>query len=275
MICEQTDMKLRRLGLDGMAEAYSDQRRSPGNAVLGFDERLAMLVDRQWEHQENLALQRRLGYAKLRQSAALEDIDWEAPRGLRRELVAQLATGDWLRHHRHCLITGPTGVGKSWLACALAQKACRDGYRVLYLSAARLFRDLLAASSDGSMSRLIRRLTRPHLLVIDDWGMDTVRRSQYRDFLELLEERQDKGSMLIASQLPPDDWHRLVDDPTIADAILDRIVHSAYRISMDGETMRRRRPLADRTPDAATGPEDPKKPAELTSTDRPIKQRKG
>lgn len=275
MISEQTEMKLRRLGLDGMAEAYSRQRSAPDSAALGFDERLAMLVDRQWEHQENLALQRRLGYAKLRQSAALEDIDWEVQRGLHRELVAQLATGDWLRHHRHCLITGPTGVGKSWIACALAQKACRDGYRVLYLSAARLFRDLLAASSDGSLSRFIRRLTRPHLLVVDDWGMDTVRRSQYRDFLELLEERHDKGSMLIASQLPPDDWHHLVDDPTIADAILDRIVHSAYRISLDGESLRQPRGRPGGTPDTAPHAGGPMQPAELTSKGNHVKQRKG
>jgi DNA replication protein DnaC len=275
MISEQTELKLRRLGLDGMAEAYSGQRSGPGSATLGFDERLAMLVDRQWEHQENLALQRRLGYAKLRQTAALEDIDWEVPRGLHRELVAQLATGDWLRHHRHCLISGPTGVGKSWIACALAQKACRDGYRVLYLSAAKLFRDLLAASSDGSLSRFIRRLTRPHLLVVDDWGMDTVRRSQYRDFLELLEERHDKGSMLIASQLPPEDWHQLVDDPTIADAILDRIVHSAYRISLDGESLRQPRGRPGGTPDTAPDAGGPMQPAELTSKGNHVKQRKG
>lgn len=136
MISEQTEMKLRRLGLDGMAEAYSRQRSGPDSAALGFDERLAMLVDCQWEHQENVALQRRLGYAKLRQSAALEDIDWNPRRALPRDLIAQLATGDWVRYHRHCIITGPTGSGKSWLACALAQKACRDGHRVLYLPAA-------------------------------------------------------------------------------------------------------------------------------------------
>jgi len=275
VISEQTEMKLRRLGLDGMAEAYSRQRSGPDSAALGFDERLAMLVDCQWEHQENVALQRRLGYAKLRQSAALEDIDWNPRRALPRDLIAQLATGDWVRYHRHCIITGPTGSGKSWLACALAQKACRDGHRVLYLPAAKLFRDLLAASSDGSMSRLIRRLLRPRVLVVDDWGLDSARRSQYRDFLELLDERTDRGSMLITSQLPPEDWHQLVGDPTVADAILDRIVHCAYRVKLEGESMRRDRGRPDGNPDKQppTGP--PMQPAELTSVRDHIKKGKG
>lgn len=275
MISEQTEMKLRRLGLDGMAEAYSRQRSGPDSAVLGFDERLAMLVDSQWEHQENAALHRRLSYAKLRQTAALEDIDWNPRRALPRDLIAQLATGDWLRYHRHCIISGPTGSGKSWLGCALAQKACRDGYRVLYLSAARLFRDLLAASADGSLSRLIRRLLRPRLLVIDDWGLDSARRSQYRDFLELLDERTDRGSMLITSQLPPEDWHQLVGDPTVADAILDRLVHCAYRIKLEGESMRGPRGRPNGTSDKPPQAGAPMQPAELTSVKDHIKKGKG
>ena len=253
MLTDATVNQLRLLRLDGMAEAYDRQRSSPDLGTLSFDERFAMLVDSQWARQQNLALERRLKRARLRQNACLEDIDWEARRGLKRELVAQLSTSDWVRQARHCLITGPTGVGKSWLACALAQKACRDGHRVVYSSATKLFRDLLAASVDGTLTALIRRLSRPALLVIDDWGLEQARRGQYRDFLELVDERQDRGSLLLTSQMPPDSWHEVVGDPTVADAILDRIVHRAYRIDLDGESMRR-------PPQAATRPSSPAQP---------------
>ncbi len=212
------------------------QASSPDRADLGIEERLAPSRDGQWEQHGSSALRRRLGHARLPQHAALEDADWGFPVSQCRAMVAQLATGEWVRQHRHCLITGPAGAGKTWLACALAQRAYRDGFRVLYLRAAELFHDLHVASSDGSLARAIRRLTRPRLLVIDEWGAESVRLSQYRAFLELIAERDGKGSMLIVSQLPPDDWHRLVGDPVAADAILARIVHNAYHVALDGGT---------------------------------------
>lgn len=234
--------KLRGMRLDGMADAYDRQRRDPASTELSFDQRFAALVDSHWLHEDNRALERRLARAKLRQSADLERFDWRRPRGLSRELLAQLGTGDWVRYGQNCLITGPSGIGKSWLACALASKACRDGYRALYTYSPRLFRDLLAAHADGSLSRLVRRLGKLDLLVVDDWGMEAAKRSQYRDFLELVDERHGNTATIITSQYPPENWHEIVGDPTVGDAICDRLVHRAYRIDMVGESMRNLNP---------------------------------
>jgi DNA replication protein DnaC len=246
--------KLRTMRLAGMAEAYDRQRSDPASAGLSFDQRLAILVESQWTHEDNRALQRRLAYAKLRQSASIEQIDWRRPRGLTRELVDQLRTSDWVRYGQNCLVTGATGVGKSWLACALAQKACRDGYRALYLYSPKLFRELLAANADGSLSKMVRRLGRLDLLVIDDWGMEVAKRGQYRDFLELIDERHGRTATLVTSQYPPEKWHDIVGDPTVADAILDRLIHGAYRIDLVGESMRGpESPIPPRKPDGKPG----------------------
>jgi DNA replication protein DnaC len=251
--------KLRTMRLTGMAEAYDRQRAEPGSAELSFDQRFALLVESQWIHDDNRALQRRLAYAKLRQSASMEEIDWRHPRGLSRELIDQLRNSDWVRHGQNCLITGATGIGKSWLACALAQKACRDGYRALYLYSPKLFRELLAANADGSLSKMIRRLGRLDLLVIDDWGMEVAKRAQYRDFLELIDERHGRTATLVTSQHPPEKWHDIVGDPTVGDAILDRLIHGAYRIDLVGESMRGPRPrTAPGEPDGKSGKAGPK-----------------
>jgi len=246
--------KLRSMRLDGMAEAYDRQRGEPGTAELSFDQRLTILVESQWTHENNRALQRRLAYAKLRQNASIEQIDWGRPRGLTRELIAQLSTSEWVQYGRNCLITGATGVGKSWLACALAQKACRDGYRALYTYSPKLFRELLAANADGSLSKMIRRLARLDLLVIDDWGMEVAKRSQYRDFLELIDERHGRTATLITSQYPQNEWHQIIGDPTVADAILDRVIHGAYRIDLVGKSMRDPAPNnASKNPNGQSG----------------------
>jgi DNA replication protein DnaC len=206
-----------------------------------FEDRLALLVERQWLWKENRALATRLKYARLRQPACLEDIDYRHHRGLQRSVIEHLAGGDWIQYSQNCLITGPTGVGKSYLACALAQKACRDGYRVVYFYAPKLFRELTAGQADGSLPTLLKKLAKARLLVIDDWGLEKATPAQYRDFLEILDDRQSVASTLITSQFPPTRWHELIGDATVADAILDRLIHGSHRIELKGESMRKNR----------------------------------
>lgn len=235
MLTEQTFTKLRDMKLTGMAMAYERMQADPGSAELSFEERFAMLVDSEYLDQQNRALTRRLHYAKLKQDASIEAINWRVPRGIDRAVIDQLSTCEWIRYGQNCIITGATGLGKSWLACALAQKACREGYRALYQYCPRLFRDMLAAEADGSLTRMIRRMARIDLLVIDDWGLEAVERAQYRSLLELLDERSGSGSVLVTSQYPVEQWHEKIGDPTVGDAILDRLVHTAYHIKLKGE----------------------------------------
>lgn len=240
MLSEPTLEKLYALKLNGMAQAWDEQRQQPHSADLSFDDRLGLLVERQWIWKENRALATRLQYAGLKQSACLEDIDLRHPRGLKRAVVDQLASCDWIRHRRHCLITGPTGVGKSYLACALAHKACREGFRALYAYVPKLFRELALAQADGSLTRLLKKLARVDLLVIDDWGLTPLKPDQYRLFLEILDDRQGTGAVLITSQYPVNTWHELIGDPTVGDAILDRLVHSAYKLELKGDSLRKK-----------------------------------
>jgi len=240
MLTEPTFDKLYAMKLHGMAQAWQEQRQQAQSADLDFDERLALLVERQWLWKENRALATRLKYAGLKQAACIEDIDYHHPRGLKRPAIGQLASGDWIRQHRKCLITGPTGVGKSYLACALAHQACRDGCRTLYFYLPKLIRQLLAAQADGSLTRLLRKIARVDLLVVDDWGLTPLQPDQHRLFLEILEDRHGSGATLITSQYPVDTWHERIDDPTVADAILDRLVNDAYTIALDGDSMRRK-----------------------------------
>jgi len=241
MLTEQTMEKLYAMKLNGLADAWEEQRQQPHSADLSFDDRLAMMVERQWIWKENRALATRLKFAGLKQAACLEDIDFRHPRGLKRAQIDQLASCDWIRHHRHCLITGPTGVGKSYLGCALAHKACREGFRALYYYVPKLFRELKLAEADGSLTRLLKKLARVDLLLIDDWGLTPLKPDQYRLFLEILDDRQGTGATLITSQYPVTTWHEMIGDATAGDAILDRLVHSAHRLELKGESLRKKK----------------------------------
>lgn len=241
MLYEQTVSKMLAMKLNGMAEALEEQRRTADMGQMSFEDRLAMLIERQWLWKENRSLTTRLKYAKLKQPACLEDIDYRQHRGLQRSAIEHLAGCDWVKYSQNCIITGPTGVGKTYLACALAQKACRDGYRTLYFYAPKLFRAISVAQVDGSLPGLLKKISKAKLLVVDDWGLEKATPAQYRDFLEILDDRHSEASMLMTSQFPPTRWHELIGDATVADAILDRLIHSAHRIDLKGESMRKNR----------------------------------
>jgi DNA replication protein DnaC len=237
----QTTDQLHGLRLQGMLEALEEQRRDPNITRLDFEERLALLVDRQWHWRENRALNTRLAYAGFKIKCALEQIDYQATRGLKRAQIDQLRAADWVGQQRNCLILGPTGVGKTFLACALGHQACRDGHRVLYFYAPKLFRALHLAQADGSLGRLLKKLLRVELLVIDDLGIAAASVSQYRQFLEVLDDRCGHAATLITSQVPVGQWHQLITDSTLADAILDRVIHNAYPLELQGESLRKPR----------------------------------
>lgn len=246
MLSNPTSDKLRALRLDGMNEALEEQRRNPDISALEFEERLALLVERQWLWKTNRALAARLQQAQLKVAASLEDIDYRHPRGLKRGQVDQLRAGDWIRQHRGCLITGPTGCGKTYLACALGHQACRDGHRTLYYHAPKLFRDLQIAQADGTLAKRLKQWSRIGLLIIDDLGLAAAGAKPYRELLEIIDDRQGRGAVVITSQFPVAQWHELVGDATVADALMDRLVHQAYRMELKGESMRKARALAER-----------------------------
>ena len=242
MLYEQTMARMETMKLDGMATALDEQRQQASITDLDFEERLGMLIERQWLWQQNRALTRRLRTARLKVNACLEDINYRKKRGLRRDSIEQMIGADWARCHRSAIVTGPTGTGKTYLACALGHQACRDGFRTLYYYAPKLFRDLRNAQLDGSLIRLLRKLAKTQLLVIDDWGMETVEPHEYRTFLEMIDDRHGTGATLITSQFDVTAWHELIADATVADAILDRLVHSAYRIKLTGPSLRKPAP---------------------------------
>ena len=236
--------KLLALRLHGMVEALKAQEQDRAVAELSFLERLALLVDQQWSWRENQALARRLKVAKLRGGACVEDIDYRVARGLDKTVLRAFAKDSaWVRNHENIFVIGPCGVGKSFLASALAQKACRDGYSALYLRAAALSRELTLAPADGSLRYFLSRLARVDVLVIDDWAMAPMSEAERRGIWEICEDRYQTRSTILTSQLPVSRWHEQIGDPTIADGILDRLVHNAHRIEMRGESMRKKRNL--------------------------------
>ena len=240
MLKQPTIDKLYELRLFGMAKALEEQDASPKYERLDFLDRLALLVDRESAERDTNRLRLRLKQAKLRLTATVEDVDFRHPRGLDKSLVLALAGCRWIREHHNVIITGPTGVGKSYLACALAHKACREGFRVLYLRAPRLFDDLALAKADGRYRRVLAAYARIDLLVIDDWGLASLTEEQRRDVLEILEDRHDLRSTLVASQLPIEKWHKVIGDPTLGDAILDRLVHNAHKLTLKGDSLRKK-----------------------------------
>ena len=240
MLTHPTCDRLIALGLAGMAKALEEQRRQPDIETLSFEERLGLLVDREAIERENKRLGNRLKLAGLRQTAIVEDTDMKAARGLDKAMWSKLAAGDWISRHQNLAIIGKTGLGKSWLACALGHKACRDDRSVLYHRVPRLFDNLALARGDGRHARLLKTLSRVDLLILDDWGLSPVTLDQARDLLEIIDDRHGRGSTIVTSQLAVDHWHELIPNPTIADAILDRLVHNAHRLVLDGESIRKR-----------------------------------
>jgi DNA replication protein DnaC len=230
MLIHPTIDNLRTLKLFGMIQALETQMQTPTALDLVFEDRLGLLADAELSARENRQLQTRLKGAKLRQSASIEDVDLKVPRGLDRALWSTLASSQWIPLHRNLSITGPTGGGKSFLACALAQKACRDGYTCLYERASRFFNDLAISKATGNYNKLLASISKKSLLVIDDFALAPLTDEQRRDLLEIMDDRYGKRSTLIASQLPLEHWHAMIGDPTIADAILDRFVHNAHNI---------------------------------------------
>ena len=241
MLRHPTLEKLRTMKLTGMVRALEDQLQMSDIESLGFEERLGLLVDREATERDSRRLKTRLTRAKLRQTACIEDIDYRTHRGMDKALVAGLSSCQWIAKHHNLVITGPTGVGKTFLACALAQKACREGYNALYLRLPRLFQYLAIAKGDGRYQKLLAGYNRTDVLVLDDWGLSPLGPENRRDLLEILDDRYGCRSTLITSQLPVSKWYEYLDDPTLADAILDRVVHNAHKIELKGESMRKRK----------------------------------
>jgi DNA replication protein DnaC len=247
MLQQPTLEKLESMRLHGMAQALRELAGNETARDLSFEDRLALLVDRQFTWRQNEALQARLRRAKLRANACVEDIDYRAARGLDKTLLRSLATDSaWVERHENVFVCGPTGVGKSYLACALAQKACRAGYSAFYSRAAALFRDLALARADGSLRNLLLRLSKVDVLVVDDWAMTPLAESEARDFWEICEDRCQARSLILTSQMPVAKWHQQIGDSTIAEGILDRIIHRAHRIELRGESLRKNPPKTER-----------------------------
>ena len=246
MLTHPTVDKLHTLRCTGMATALAEQLGSPQVQALSFEERLGLLVDRELTERHSRQLTNRLRRARLRHAACVEDIDFRQPRGLDKDLVLSLADGRWIRDHLNLLVTGPAGVGKTWISCALTHSACRLGYSASYRRLPRLLTELAIARADGRYAKLLASLAKTSVLVIDDWGVSKLSAENRRDLLEIIEDRHGLSSTIVTSQLPVQNWHAVIGDPTLADAILDRLVHNAYQLHLKGESMRkRRRPLTD------------------------------
>jgi len=251
MLNHPTFERLVQLRLSGMAKALAEQAQTPDIQALTFEERLGLLVDRELTERHNRQSASRLRRARLKQTAVAEDIDYRHPRGLDRAVFRRLLTGDWVRGHQNVLITGPTGVGKTYLAGALADAACRQGFTALYQRLPRLFEELTIARADGRYLKLMAALAKVDVLVLDDWGLAVLDGERRRDLLEILDERYQTRSTLVTSQLPVAHWHDALGDPTLADAILDRLVHQAHALALAGESLRKLRPTLTEEPHPA------------------------
>ncbi|MCP4204493.1 MAG: ATP-binding protein [bacterium] len=248
MLIHPTLDQLRALRLVGMAKAMEEQLQMSDIEDLRFEDRLGLLIDREATERSSRRLKTRLRKAKLRQGyACVEDVDYRIRRKLDKSLFLALASCDWIARHRNVLLTGSTGVGKTFLACALAQKACREGYTVQYLRVPRLFEELRLAHADGRYPKLMAGLAKTDLIVLDDWGLAPLADADRLELLEILEDRHEVRSTMVTSQLPVNAWHEAIDHPTLADAILDRLVHNAYELALEGESVRRKKALAQST----------------------------
>ena len=241
MMTQHTLTQLKALRLDGMARAFEEQFATTSSASLAFEERVALLVDREIAWRDSKRLERLLKAAKLKfPQACVEDIDYRPSRALDKRLIATLAGGDWVRNAQNLIFTGPTGVGKSWLACAFGNQAARQGFSVFYIRTPRLFEELRIAHGDGSFGRRLIQIAKTDVLILDDWGLSPLDQSARTDLLELVDDRVGTRSTIITSQLPVDHWHAYLNDPTLADAILDRLIHQAHKLSLKGESLRKK-----------------------------------
>jgi DNA replication protein DnaC len=232
--------KLKQMKLTGMLRALQEQEGIPDIRTMPFEERFGLIVDRELTEKDNRRMQTRLRLAKLKQNAAFEDIDFKTARGLDRSLIIKLADCEWVKEHLNLLITGATGLGKTYLACALAHKACREGYSSHYVRLTRLFQELDVGRADGRYAKMMRQFAKADVLILDEWGLAVLTDQHRRDLLEILDDRYNLRATIITSQLPIAHWHEAIGDPTLADAILDRVVHNAYKINLSGKTMRDR-----------------------------------